>query len=131
MEAIMACQNGLIFLNRYLEFTDDINADFRAGILDKLVKGEKVTIQDMNRMTNIADGVKAGIIVGTFHMLNMSEMSTMDEFIKDLIVITDEGGFRSADDLDVGLLFNIPIFIGPESNAFVSPIQAQEEEIYL
>lgn len=77
------------------------------------MEGKELTIEDYQVLSSIEDHtVKEGVMTMTVCLIGPHDVESLDDLIGNMIIINEDGTFRFADDYDISILFNIPMFDG-------------------
>lgn len=75
--------------------------------------GEDLTEEEVLLLDSIEEeAIKDGIITSGISLIGPSNIESLDDLVGNMLMINEDGTFRYADDYDISLIFNIPMFDG-------------------
>jgi hypothetical protein len=82
-------------------------------IMTKIINEEPLSEEEVEVMAAVADDtIKDGVATTSISLIGPNDINSLDDLIGNMIIINEDGTYRFADDYDISLFFNIPVFYG-------------------
>jgi len=102
-----------IFLTKLLKCIDISSDAMMVMIIDKLTDNMPLSTEEEMFLKSMEEAtVKEGYISSSISLIGPTEIDGLEDLIGNMLIVNEDGTYRFADDYDLSLFFNIPMFAG-------------------